>query len=83
MDKKIKVEVKRTFYDVETKKKNRPGDVLEITEERLVEIQENTDKLIKSGKLEKGTVLVETVKTETAEPETVPATEKKTIKKSK
>lgn len=79
--KKMKVNVLKTFYDVRTKKKNRQGDVLEITEKRFAEIQENTAKLIKLGKLEEGAVLVETV--ETTKPETVPATEKKATKKRK
>lgn len=79
--KKIKVNVLKTFYDVRTKKKNQQGDVLEITEKRFAEIQENTAKLIELGKLEEGAVLVEAV--ETTKPETVPATDKKTTKKSK
>lgn len=83
----MKVKVVHNFFDVKTKKKNRVGDEMEITDERYEEICKNTEALIEKGKLKADTKLVEVAEAEenkTEENETISNDEKtKTTAKSK
>lgn len=72
----MKVKVVHNFIDVRTKKKNRVGDEMKITDERYEEICKNTEALIEKGKLKSDTKLVEVIETEENKTEENKATSK-------
>ena len=55
----MKVKIVNSFKDVDTGVLHGAGEVIEMTEDRVKQVEENTKKLIKDKKLKKGTVLIE------------------------
>ncbi len=57
----MKVRVVNSFKDAQTGVIHGSGEEIEMSEERIKEVEENTKKLIKDKTLKKGTVLIEKV----------------------
>ncbi|MCI8957342.1 MAG: hypothetical protein HFG29_10320 [Eubacterium sp.] len=57
----MKVRIVNSFKDAETGVIHGAGEEIEMSEDRIKEVEETTKKLIKEKRLQKGTVLIEKV----------------------
>lgn len=57
----MKVKIVNSFKDARTEVIHGAGEIIEMSEERIAEIEENTKTLVQDGILENGAILIEKV----------------------